>query len=173
VDLTPRTTPDLTPSSPSPRRRRSPVAYVVLALVLVALGVVAVQALTSASLYFYNADEAVAKRASLGDKRFRLQGTVLGDTIEETADGIDFDVAFNGVRVTARHEGDPPQLFKAGIPVVLEGRWDASGDWFDSDRILVKHSEQYEADNGERLKEAEDGGTSTSATAPPSTAVAP
>jgi hypothetical protein len=26
-----------------------------------------------------------------------------------------------------------------------------------SDRILVKHSEEYEADNGARLREAEDG----------------
>jgi cytochrome c-type biogenesis protein CcmE len=163
VDLTPRATPDLTPAPATPRRRRSPVAYVVLALVLVALGVVVVKALTSASLYFYNADEAVAKKESLGEKRFRLQGTVLGEGLRSTADGVDFNVAFNGVRVEAHHEGDPPELFKVGIPVVLEGHWDESGRWFDSDRILVKHSEQYDADNGDRLKEAEDGGTSTSA----------
>jgi cytochrome c-type biogenesis protein CcmE len=165
VDLTPRTTPDLTPAPPAPRRRRNPLAYAVLVLVLVALGVVVAKALTSASLYFYNADEAVAKRESLGDKRFRLQGTVLGDTIQETADGVDFDVAFNGVRVQARHEGDPPELFQPGIPVVLEGRWDDTGDWFDSDRILIKHSEQYEADNGDRMKEAERGGSSSTTTA--------
>jgi cytochrome c-type biogenesis protein CcmE len=141
-------------------------SYVILALVLVALGVVVVKALTSASLYFYNADEAVAKRESLGEKRFRLQGTVLADGKHETADGVDFYVAYNGVRVEARHEGDPPELFKVGIPVVLEGHWDDSGDWFDSDRILVKHSEQYEADNKDRLKDAEENGTSSSTTVP-------
>jgi cytochrome c-type biogenesis protein CcmE len=144
-------------------------SYVVLVLVLVALGVVVVKALTSASLYFYNADEAVAKRESLGDKRFRLQGTVLGDDLQETADGVEFYVAYNGVRVEARHEGDPPELFKVGIPVVLEGRWDDSGEWFDSDRILVKHSEQYEAKNKDRLEDAEEGGTSSSTTAPTAT----
>jgi cytochrome c-type biogenesis protein CcmE len=55
------------------------------------------------------------------------------------------------------HAGDPPELFEPGIPVVLEGRWAASGDHFDSDAIRVKHSEEYEADNGDRLREAEDG----------------
>ena len=38
---------------------------------------VAYQALTSASLYFYNADEAVEQKDDLGDKRFRLQGSVV------------------------------------------------------------------------------------------------
>jgi cytochrome c-type biogenesis protein CcmE len=165
---------DLTPAeAPARRRRRSPIAYVVLALVLVAMGVVVTKALTSASLYFYNADEAVAKREALGDKRFRLQGTVL-DPIQENGDGdrLEFSVAYNGVRVEAHHEGSPPELFKAGTPVVLEGRWDQDGDWFYSDRILVKHSEQYEADNKDRLKDAEEGGTS-STTAPTAATAAP
>jgi cytochrome c-type biogenesis protein CcmE len=145
---------ELTPAVVTPRRRRSPVTYVVLLVVLLALGVVVYKGLSSASLYFYNADEAVAHRQDLADKRFRLQGTVIGKTIEETDHGVDFEVAFNGVRVEAHHEGDPPELFEPGIPVVLEGRWDPSGDWFDSDRILVKHSAEYKADHEDRLDEA-------------------
>ena len=55
------------------------------------------------------------------------------------------------------HEGDPPELFEPGIPVVLEGRWASSRRRLQSDAILVKHAEQYEADNGDRLDDAEDG----------------
>jgi cytochrome c-type biogenesis protein CcmE len=154
VELTPR-------PAPATRRRRSPWAYGVLVAVLLGLGLVVYQGLTSASLYFYNADEAVAQRDDLGDKRFRLQGTVLGETIESTDDGVDFTVAFNGVQVDVHHDGDPPELFQAGIPVVLEGRWAATGDVFASDTIRVKHSEQYEADNGDRLDDAERGGMTT------------
>ena len=154
MELTPR-------PAPATRRRRSPWAYGALVVVLLGLGLVVYQGLTSASLYFYNADEAVAQRDDLGDKRFRLQGTVLGDTIEPTDDGVDFAVAFNGVQVEVHHDGDPPELFQAGIPVVLEGRWAATGDVFASDTIRVKHSEQYEADNGDRLDDAERGGTTT------------
>lgn len=160
MELTPRTGPHATTDVPVPaRRRRSPVIYGVLLLVVLGLGVVVWQGLTSASLYFYNADEAVAKREELADKRFRLQGTVLGETIEQTDVGVDFTVAYNGIRVPVRHQGDPPELFQPGIPVVLEGRWADTGDHFESDTIKVKHSAEYEAENEERLDEAETGGT--------------
>jgi cytochrome c-type biogenesis protein CcmE len=86
---------------------------------------------------------------------------VIGDSIEPTEKGVDFRVVFNGVSVDVHHAGDPPELFQPGIPVVLEGRWSPSGDVFDSDTIRVKHSEQYEADNGDRLDDAERGGTTT------------
>ena len=64
-----------------------------------------------------------------------------------------------------QHEGDPPNLFEIGIPVVLEGRWQGEGPacFFDSDRILVKHSEEYEADNEDRLDEAEEQATTATA----------
>ncbi|MDQ2648255.1 MAG: cytochrome c maturation protein CcmE [Actinomycetota bacterium] len=151
---------ELTPREVDPtasRRRRSPLAYGVLAVVLLGLGVVVWKGLSSASLYFHNADEAVEQRLDLGDKRFRLQGTVLGDDYDTTADGVHFTVAYNGVSVRVQHEGDPPNLFEIGIPVVLEGRWEGSGPacFFDSDRILVKHSEEYEAENDDRLDDAE------------------
>lgn len=162
MELSPR---EVTPSA----RRRTSLAYGVLVVVLVALGYVVWKGLSSASLYFYNADEAVEKRAELGDDRFRLQGTVLGGTIETTDEGVEFTVAFDGVRVEAHHDGDPPDLFEPGTPVVLEGRWDPSADFFASDRILVKHSEEYEAENEDRLDEAERDADASS----PSSTVAP
>lgn len=159
MELTPRTA----PAAGAPTRaRRNPWAYGVLLLVLAGLGVVVYQGLTSASLYFYNADEAVEQRADLGDRRFRLQGSVVGDSIEPTDQGVDFTVAYEGVPVDVRHDGDPPELFQPGIPVVLEGRWDPSGEFFASDTIRVKHSEQYQADNADRLDDAERGGTAGS-----------
>ena len=41
-------------------------------------------------------------------------------------------------------------MFKPNIPVVLEGHWSSTSDVFESDRILVKHSEKYVADNPDR-----------------------
>jgi len=157
VELTPRTAPD--PSTPTTApRRRSRWAYGLLVVVLVAVGVVAYQGLTSASLYFYNADEAVAQRADLGDKRIRVQG-VVQDDVETTDDGVTFTISFNGTDVHVVHDGDPPEMFATGTPVVLEGRWSDDTDEFHSDEILVKHDEQYEADNGDRIADAEDGQT--------------
>lgn len=163
VDVSPRPVPE--PSRP--RRRRLP-AVLVLLVVLAAFGFVMVRALGNATMFFYNADEAVAKRETLAGQRFRLQGTVVDNSVVRTGDGVSFVVAFNGVTVPVNHVGDPPELFQPGIPVVLEGHW-ADGDpngAFASDRILVKHSESYDEKNPDRLKEANQGGSVTSSSTP-------
>lgn len=155
---------------PGSRRRRW-VPLAVLGVVAVALGFLVFKGLSDATLYFRNADEAVAQRESLGTKRFRLQGTVSGDPTE--TDGVvSFAVAFNGVSVDVRHVGSPPELFRPGIPVVLEGHWNESGDVFDSDRIMIKHDATYESEDHyqQRMREAEQGGSAladdTEATTP-------
>jgi cytochrome c-type biogenesis protein CcmE len=175
MELTPRTTTDTTagtatetpadgspPASPRPPRSalRRWLPLAVVGVVVVVLGVLVVKGLSEATLYFRNADEAVAQREELGDQRFRLQGTVVDDGVE-TADGVNFDVTYDDVDVTVHHVGDPPQLFRPGVPVVLEGSWDPSGEFFSSDRMLVKHDAEYESreDYRERVDEAEEGGS--------------
>lgn len=140
---------------PGARRRWLPM--LVLGLVLVAIGLFVYRGLSDAALYFRNADEAVAQRDSLGDKRFRLQGTVVDDPVR-AGDTVAFQVTYNGVVVDVEHAGDPPELFRAGVPVVLEGHW--SGDVFASDRILIKHDEEYQSKEQyeERERRAEEGG---------------
>jgi cytochrome c-type biogenesis protein CcmE len=148
VDLTPRTSAGPDPTA-ARGRRRNPWAWVVLVLVLVGLGVVVFQGLRSATLYYRNADEAVADRDSLGDRRFRLQGVVQDDLVT-VGEAFDFTVAFNGVSVPVHYAGgEPSDLFRPCVPVVLEGRWE--GDTFASDRILIKHSSTYEAEHPDRL----------------------
>ncbi|MFP3899467.1 MAG: cytochrome c maturation protein CcmE [Acidimicrobiia bacterium] len=162
MELSPRT---LEPggageSRPAPRggrRRWLPLA--VVAVALVALGLLITKGLADSTLYFRNVDEAVAQRNSLGSDRFRLQGTVVGEP-EESAGHVRFEVSYNGETASVRHAGDPPELFRPGIPVVLEGHWAEGSEVFDSDRIMVKHDESYESrdDYEERLDEAEVGG---------------
>jgi cytochrome c-type biogenesis protein CcmE len=114
-----------------------------------ALGFLVFQGLGNATVYFRTADEAVAQRSSLGDRRFRIEGDVVDGSVREVSGTVDFRIASKGVEVPVVHHGDPPELFKPGIPVVLEGRF--RGDYFDSDRLMVKHSETYVADHPERV----------------------
>jgi cytochrome c-type biogenesis protein CcmE len=163
VELSPRTAPATSSGAPAPRRRRSPWAYAALVLVLLGIGVVAYQALSSASLYFYNADEAWERRAELDGQRIRVQGVVLDDVAPRPNDqGVTFTIKYDGVELPVEHDGDPPELFEPGTPVVLEGQLGGSLEVFMSDRILVKHSEEYKAENGDRLDEAEDAGSGDS-----------
>lgn len=138
-----------------PRQRRW-IALVVVLGALVALGLVVARGLSEATVYFLNADEAAEQRQDLGERRFRLQGTVTGE-VTETPDGVVFDVTYKSVGVAVLHTGDPPQMFRPGIPVVLEGRWDAAGEAFESDRMLVRHDAEYRAteDYDERIADAE------------------
>jgi cytochrome c-type biogenesis protein CcmE len=166
---------DLTPRAAPPVRKRRWLPIALLVLVVVAIGALLFKTLGDATLFFKNVDEAVAERDTLGYRRFQLQGTVVPGTVESTqVDGLPavaFSISFNGAELDALHVGNPPDLFKEGEAVVLEGRWTQGvapvgeftngvndGWYFASDRMLAKHDSSYEADNGERLKEAEEGG---------------
>ena len=128
-------------------RRRMWLAGVV---VLAALGFLVFQGLGNATLYFRTADEAVAQRSELGDRRFRIEGDVVDGSVRQEGNDVSFTLTSKSVEVPVRHKGDPPELFRPGIPVVLEGRF--QGDHFTSDRILVKHSETYVAKNPDRVE---------------------
>ena len=147
LDLTPASAPldDSAPARPRRRWRN----WLIMAAFAGALGVLVFQALTSARVFFYNVDEAVADRADLEDRTFRLQGTVVDEPVEDENGALVFTIGHNGVQATVRHVGEEPtDLFEVGIPVVAEGRWD--GDAFESQQLLVKHSESYVAENDDR-----------------------
>lgn len=163
---------DLTPRSdgavPARSRRRWGarrwVGVAVLVVVVAVGGLAVVRALDDATLFFRNADEAVSQRDELGTSRFRLQGLVVPGSVEAYPGGVAFAVAYNGVEVPVEHTGDPVELFDDGIPVVLEGSWSgtSAGAVYVSDRMLVKHDENYVAENSVRIDEAGDGATSGS-----------
>ncbi len=127
-------------------RRRLWLAGIV---VIGALGFLVFQGLGNATLYFRTADEAVAQRAQLGERRFRIEGDVVAGSVVQNGNDVRFILTSKSVDVPVVHKGDPPELFRPGIPVVLEGRF--QGDHFASDRILVKHSETYVAENPDRV----------------------
>lgn len=158
---------------PTPRRPRKNGTAVRVAVVLVvvagAIGFLLWKGLGDSTTFFYNVDEAVERQDELGTDRFRMQGTVLPGTVEEDAGDVTFTVSYDGVEAEVVHRGDPPELFQENLPVVVEGHWEDGA--FASDRILVKHSEEYQEDNGERLDEvdapgAEGGSGETPSTTP-------
>ena len=115
-----------------------------LSVVLVAVAFLLFKFLTSATMYFCDADQVGVKSECSGDKRFRLRGAVVEGTVKNTADGVDFDVVLNGKTIHVQHTGSPPQLFREGIQVVVEGKLvaDVPGD-IRGDQLLVKHGEEY------------------------------
>ena len=155
LDLSPRATPAAGPARPGAGRSKLVWGAVLLGIIG-AIAFVISQGLNEATLYYRNADEAVARQAEDFGTPFRLQGKVVEGSKQATADGADFKLEFNGVTADVRHVGAPPSLFQECIPVVVEGRW-ASADGpavFNSTEMIIKHDENYEAENSDRVAEA-------------------
>lgn len=118
------------------RRQR----WLALALVVGALGFLLARGLANAMDYYLTAKQAVAQRAQLGTKDFRIQGKVVPD-VRHVGTNLHFDITSAHVTVAIVSTGTPPQLFKPGLPVVLDGHW--QGDTFLSDQIMVQHGSTY------------------------------
>ena len=156
MDLTPRNLDDDPADLAAelrPRRRWMPV--VVLALVLVAGGVIVAQFLRSAVDYYCNVDEIGARGGCDADRRLRLQGVVERGSIIEEGGDTEFLIAYNGATVPVHYDGEPGGIFKECISVVVHGRFDSRTLVFAGDRVEVKHSDEYVAVNDERLDEAD------------------
>ena len=131
-------------------RKRHTVRYVVVGLVLVgALVFLLVKGLGSALDFYLPADQAVAQRATLGDKTFNLEGVVAPGSIHSTTTGVDFVVTSGAVHLAVHNTVSPPQLFQPNIPVIAVGHF--QGDVFVSDQILVKHTSTYIAQYPSRV----------------------
>ena len=134
-------------------RRRAIAALSLCGAAIVAIVVLTV-VLSENVVYFRTVSEAVASKKSDGDHRFRMAGKVVPGTVHETTNGVNFEITDGKATVEVIHQGDPPSLFKAGAPVVCEGRW-TSGAAFASDRIMIRHGSEYKPPN---VKVNDDGG---------------
>jgi cytochrome c-type biogenesis protein CcmE len=122
-------------------KRRAIVAASVCVLAIVTIIVLGV-VLSRNVVFFRTVSEAVAHRPSEGGDRLRVAGAVVPGTIAETRQGVRFEITDGKATIPVVHRGDPPGLFKDGAPVVCEGHW-SKGAAFDSDRILIKHGNEY------------------------------
>lgn len=123
--------------------RRSRAVYMVAAVAC--LGAVAYLMLVSFRanvVYYRTPTEAVKERAGGSGNRFRLAGQVVPGSIERGDHVVKFDVTDGDTTVHVAHDGEPPQMFADEVPVVAEGKWD--GEVFASDRIMIRHGNDYE-----------------------------
>ena len=144
LDLSPRPAPQRTT-----RTERNWVPLLVLALVVVAGGVILVKFLGSAVDYYCNVDEIGERGGCDAGRRLRVQGTVDEGSVE-TADGVTtFTMSFGGASLPVRYDGEPGGIFAECEPVVVHG--ELRDGVFRGDEIEVKHSNEYAAENPDRV----------------------
>lgn len=115
-----------------------------IVIILAAVGFFAFSNLNQNLVYYLTTTEAVQQRADFPDgRRFRLGGLVVDGSIHETANSVTFEITDGETTIEVDNQGTPPQLFKDGAGAVVEGAWE--GDRFVSDVLIVKHDENYNA----------------------------
>ncbi len=147
MDLTPRPTPEAA-------RNKRRIVPAVIAGVAVAAGIAIVALfLTSSIDYYCNVDEVGVREGCDGERRVRVQGSVDEGSLASRGSITTFVMSFNGKSLPVDYEGEPGGIFQECIPVVAHGR--IVDGVLVATRIEVKHSNEYEAENKDRIAQAE------------------
>lgn len=109
-----------------------------------ALAWVALSSLQDNKVYYYSPTEVLEKQAV--GSTVRLGGMVEpGSTdFDPSVPRLDFRVTDGQNAIPVHGTVAPPQMFKEGIGVVIEGHLDANGR-FQAEQVLVKHDNEYSA----------------------------
>jgi cytochrome c-type biogenesis protein CcmE len=139
-------TPDDFPLDPAPRKRglRSAQWRIVacLAVVVAALGWVAISGLSGNLVYYLTPTDISQHKADVG-QRVRLGGYVVPGSVGRDGQLLRFTVSDGTRTMVVVDTGSVPELFKAGQGVVVEGALGADGR-FHSDTLLIKHDGNYQ-----------------------------
>ena len=143
MDLTPR------PSEPSKKPRKW-LPIILLSLVGVGGVVIVTQFLRSAIDYYCNVDEIGVRSGCEETTRLRVQGTVEQNSLKKIGSKTSFVMTFNDQSINVVYAGDPGGVFQECISVVAHGRM--IDGTFESNRIEVKHSNEYVEKNADRFE---------------------
>ncbi len=103
-------------------------------------------------VYFYTPDEAQAKAAEIDQKTIKVGGMVKAGSVEWKAEdlALNFVVSdLKGHEIKVAHKGNPPDMFKEMSGVVVEGHISPDGNSMVSQKLMVKHSEEYKKPDAE------------------------
>lgn len=127
-------------------RKRSIGLIVTALIVLSGFGYLIYGGLGNNLVYFLTPSELLAKRDSVVDKPVRLGGQVVPGSVKWDAAALDLQFMLqdgkDNVKVHATKA--PPQMFREGQGVVVEGRLNRAGT-FEAANLMVKHSNEYRA----------------------------
>jgi cytochrome c-type biogenesis protein CcmE len=97
-------------------------------------------------VFFLTPEELLAKGDAGVGVPVRLGGQVKPGSVQWDAKALDlrFTVTDGAREVAVRSTGAPPQMFRDGMGVIVEGRY-GDGGVFEATNLMVKHSNEYRA----------------------------
>lgn len=144
----------------NPKTRNLVIAIAAIVIAGGALAFVAIGNMGENLVYYWSPSEMTASGPKAIGPTIRLGGIVVPGSLkwDEKATTLNFKVADDhkkldtAVDVVAHQV--PPQMFREGIGVVVEGTWDKNR-LFTSDRLMVNHSNEYKPPTQEQMNSEE------------------
>jgi cytochrome c-type biogenesis protein CcmE len=115
-----------------------------VAVILAAFGYLLYGGLAKNVVYFLTPHELLAKGTSAVNVPVRLGGQIKPGSVKWNDATLDlrFVITDGTSDVAVRSRGTPPQMFRDGIGVVVEGRYLSDGV-FNCSNLMIKHSNEY------------------------------
>jgi cytochrome c-type biogenesis protein CcmE len=119
-------------------------AVVAISLAGAALLYIAFGGLGQNLVYYWTPSEMMAQHDKALGATIRLGGMVEVGSVKPEGTTLNFRVTDGATTVPVQSTGVPPQMFREGIGVVVEGTLQPSGT-FSCTRLMVKHGNEYRA----------------------------
>lgn len=132
--------------APKKKRSKSTKWLVGISLIAVAVIAIAMTQISSNTVYFYTPDEAQAQASSLSSQNIKVAGMVIAGSREWDAASLKLAFTITDLKnhdIRVKYNGPPPDMFKEGQGVVVEGTISNDGQSFAARTLMVKHSEEY------------------------------
>jgi cytochrome c-type biogenesis protein CcmE len=138
------TTPEVThprSSAGGPRLK----IFIAISLVTLAVGYLVFSSVRTSSAYYMTITELKAAGPAVENKKIRVAGTVVGESIvwDARALSLNFELTDPGGTVPVSYRGARPDMFQGGADAVVEGRY--SQQKFVANNLLLKCPSKYEA----------------------------
>jgi len=117
-----------------------------IAVIAIAVMAIAMTQISSNVVYFYTPDEAQAKAEEISTQTIKVGGMVVPGSVVWKPDTLNLAFTISDLKghdIKIEHKGTPPDMFKEGQGVVVEGVLEKAGKSMVSRRLMVKHSEEY------------------------------
>jgi cytochrome c-type biogenesis protein CcmE len=121
-------------------------------VVLIGIGIILTSSLQNNLVFFITPSEFSREQSKYANRTIRLGGVVEPGSVKFNRDTLEvtFKISDGTTVLPITHRGTPPDLFREGMGVTVQGKLEAGG--FKSDELLVRHSEEYRAPKpGEKL----------------------
>jgi cytochrome c-type biogenesis protein CcmE len=134
----------MTGQLPVPRKRRRPLAIAAVAVVVGVFAWLLYGGLDKNIVFFLTPQELLAKGTAGYDVPVRLGGQVKPGSVkwDDKTLRLTFEVTDGKSEIPVQSSGAPPQMFRDGQGVVVEGRF-GRDHVFNSTGLMIKHSNEY------------------------------